>query len=79
MRKTAKRFLAASGIALALSALMLTPVAAHQAPCEDLGPGESTYAQHHIVPLATTGELGAGGHIPGEHMGYAGLCGVLAP
>ncbi len=51
---------------------------AHQAPCEDLGPGHSTFARHHVVPLAQGGMLGAGGHTPGEHKGYAGLCGALA-
>ena len=28
----------------------------------------------HITELALVGGLGAGGHIPGEHFGYAGLC-----
>ena len=73
-------------LAVALTVAMMSalmggaPAFAHQAPCDDtLGPGHSEYATHHIVPFATTGELGAGGHIPGEHHGYAGLCGVLAP
>jgi len=66
------------GVALALGALAAAPAAAHQAPCEDLGPGHSTYARHHVVPLAQAGELGAGGHVPGAHHGYAGLCGVQA-
>jgi hypothetical protein len=62
------------GLGLAFGSL--TPTAAHQAPCEDeLGPGHSEYAQHHIVPHAKAGELGDGGHKPGEHRGYAGLCG----
>ena len=62
----------------AVSALLVgAPAFAHQAPCEETaGPGHSEYAKHHIVPLAKAGELGAGGHTPGAHHGYAGLCGV---
>lgn len=41
--------------------------------------GHSAYALHHVAVEAQEGNLGAGGHIPGEHQGYAGLCGVLAP
>jgi hypothetical protein len=33
--------------------------------------GHSEFAQHHIVPRATTGELGEGGHIPGTHQGFS--------
>lgn len=60
-----------------MSALMVsTPAFAHQAPCEEAaGPGHSEYAQHHIVPFAQDGVLGQE-HKPGEHHGYAGLCGV---
>ena len=37
-------------------------------PCNDSGePGNSDYAQHHIVPAT----LGAGAHIPGTHMGFS--------
>jgi hypothetical protein len=64
-----------------ISALTLgAPAFAHQAPCDDtLGPGHSEYAKHHVVPLAQDGGLGAGGHKPGEHHGYAGLCGAQSP
>jgi hypothetical protein len=66
------------GGGLALGAL--APAAAHQAPCDEAtDPGHSEYARHHVVPLATAGELGNDGHVPGTHQGYAGLCGVLAP
>ena len=43
--------------------------AAHNVgPCNDSGePGNSDYAQHHIVPAT----LGAGAHIPGSHGGYS--------
>ncbi len=63
-----------------MSALMVgTPAFAHVGhgnPCDEGAPGHSAYAKHHIVPLAQEGNLGAGGHKPGEHHGYAGLCGV---
>lgn len=51
---------------------------AHQAgPCNDSGePGNSDYAQHHIVAAAHEGALGAGGHIPGFHQGYSLCLGV---
>jgi hypothetical protein len=45
-------------------------------------PGHTEYTEHHIVLLAQEQGLGAGhegGHVPGHHQGYAGLCGVLAP
>ena len=63
-----------------VSVLMVgAPAFAHQAPCEDTaGPGHSEFAQHHVVPLAKEGKLGADEHKPGEHHGYAGLCGVQA-
>jgi hypothetical protein len=76
MRKTVAALLAAAGLALALSG----PVAAHTGtgdPCAETAPGHSAYAMHHIVVLAQAGALGAGGHLPGEHQGYAGLCGVF--
>lgn len=51
---------------------------AHDAgPCNDSGgPGNSDYAQHHIVPTAHDGNLGAGGHIPGSHQGFSVCLGV---
>ncbi len=72
-----RKIIAALVLAM-MSALMFGSSAfAHQAPCDEaLGPGHSEYAQHHVAPLAKSGGLGAGGHIPGEHQGYAGLCGV---
>ena len=45
-------------------------------------PGHTEYAQHHVVLLAQQQALGAGhegGHVPGTHQGYAGLCGVQVP
>ena len=68
-----------AGLVLAMmSALMFSaPAFAHNCPQE--GETNAVFAQHHIVPIATTGGLGAGGHIPGvEHQGFAGLCGVLS-
>ena len=41
-------------------------------PCNDSGePGNSDYAQHHIVPLATQGGMGEDGHKPGGHNGFS--------
>jgi hypothetical protein len=54
--------------------LLVTPALAQDA-CTDPAPGHSEYAQTHVAPLAQEGELGAGGHVPGHHQGYAGLCG----
>ena len=65
-----------AGLVLAMmAALMFSgPASAHNCPEE--GETNAVFAEHHIVPLATTGELGEGGHIPGAHQGFAGLCGV---
>ena len=72
-----KKMATALAFAMVSALTVGTPAFAHQAPCdEEAGPGHSEYATHHVVALAKTGELGAGGHIPGEHHGYAGLCGV---
>lgn len=60
---------------------VLAPLAlAHQAgPCNDSGaPGNSDFAEHHIVPFAQDGDLGATDrdgdgiqHVPGSHRGYS--------
>ncbi len=62
-------------IAVLLALAVAAPTFAHSAhPCNDSGePGNSDFAQHHIVPLAQQGDLGAGGHIPGTHQGFS-LC-----
>jgi hypothetical protein len=74
MRK--KKIIAAIVFAV-MSALMFSaPASAHNCPAE--GQTNAVFAQHHIVPLATTGGLGEGGHVPGTHQGFAGLCGVLS-
>lgn len=66
-------FAAAAASALLLAAALPQTASAHSAPpCNDSGePGNSDYARHHIVPLATDGDLGAGGHIPGTHQGFS--------
>jgi hypothetical protein len=55
--------------------LLLTLAPAAQAhltgPCADETPTGAEFAEHHIVSLATTGGLGAGGHVPGSHMGFS--------
>lgn len=70
MRARSLALLVALLAALALAA----PAAAdHNAgPCNDSGePGHSDYAEHHIVPLAQAGMVGAGGHVPGSHHGMS--------
>ena len=42
-------------------------------PCEADMPGNSEYAQNHIVFAAHNGALGQD-HKPGVHAGFAGLC-----
>ena len=58
-----------------VSVLMVgAPAFAHQAgPCApSADPGHSEFAQHHIVPFALGGALGAGGHKPGVvHQGFS--------
>ena len=71
-----RRIIAVLVLALMLALTFSAPAYAHNCPAGD--ETNAVYAQHHIVPLATTGGLGEGGHIPGEHMGFAGLCGVLS-
>lgn len=60
--------------ALVLLPAAAAPASAHNAgPCaETAAPGHSEFAQHHIVPLAQAGMLGAGGHRPGvAHHGFS--------
>jgi hypothetical protein len=64
-------------IAAVLAALALSaPASATHSFCPAASdpdePGHSEFAQHHIVPLAQAGALGAGGHKPGEHTGMFG-------
>lgn len=69
-----KRRLLGAVVAGGLLASALTGGAlAHSAPpCNDSGdPGNSDYARHHIVSLATVGGLGADGHVPGTHHGFS--------
>ncbi len=75
MRKAVIALVAAGLIALASA----VPTFAHQAPCDESTPGHSSYALHHVAPLAKEGGISAHDHLPGSHRGYAGLCGVLAP
>lgn len=62
-------------LVIIMALLAVVPALAHSAPpCNDSGePGNSDYAQHHIVPLAQDGALGHDGHVPGAHHGYS-LC-----
>jgi hypothetical protein len=60
-------------LVLIIALVAVLPALAHSAPpCNDSGePGNSDYAQHHIVPLAHEGGLGEGGHKPGSHHGFS--------
>ena len=60
-------------LVLVVALVSVFPVFAHSAsPCNNSGePGNSDYAQHHIKPLATSGNLGSGGHVPGSHNGFS--------
>lgn len=73
-----KKKLIVLSLVLILTFAIASPVFAHSAPpCNDSNgdgsPSGAEYAAHHIVPLATSGMLGAGGHIPGTHHGFS-LC-----
>jgi hypothetical protein len=68
-----KRLIVLGTSLLAAVALSAPAAADHNAgPCNESGePGHSDYAEHHIVPLAQEGMLGAGGHVPGQHGGMS--------
>ena len=68
-----KKKLIVLSLVLILTLALATPVFAHDAgPCGDVGsPSGRDYAAHHIVPNATSGMLGAGGHTPGAHQGFS--------
>lgn len=58
---------------IATMSLGLSASADNLGPCNGSGPGNSGYAQHHIVALAHDGDIGNGGHVPGTHRGFS-LC-----
>jgi hypothetical protein len=68
-----KRQLLVLAIVLLIALVTALPAFAHNAgPCNDSGePGNSDYAIHHIKALATTGGMGADGHVPGTHQGFS--------
>jgi hypothetical protein len=71
-----KRTFLLSLLVFALAAFAFAPAFAPAyagPPCDDLGlPGNSDYAQGHIVPLAKAGLLGrAHAHFPGVHQGFS--------
>ena len=71
MRKKIAYALAVSAVSVLMAA---APAFAHQTgnPCfEGTDPGHSEFAQHHVVPAAQEGQLGEGGHKPGEHRGFS--------
>jgi hypothetical protein len=67
------RFMTLAAGILAALAFAAPSGAGHNAgPCNtEEGPGHSEFAEHHIVPLAQAGMLGAGGHKPGQHGGMS--------
>ena len=57
--------------AILMTLAMAMPASAHRTgPCNGDLTGRD-YAQHHIVPFATGGDLGNDGHKPGTHQGYS--------
>ncbi len=70
-----EKTVAALAVSRLLALMVDAPAFAYQALCEEEA-GTYGVCAHHVLPLAQAGELGAGGHKPGEHHGYAGLCGV---
>lgn len=69
-----KKKLIVLSLVLMLTFALVTPVFAAP-PCNDTNgdgsPSGAEYAAYHIVPLATTGGLGEGGHKPGAHHGFS--------
>lgn len=63
---------------MATMTLSVGALAHNAGPCNDSGePGNSDYAQHHIVAAAHAGDLGGpDGHIPGTHRGFSVCLGV---
>ncbi len=71
-----KKTLLILGLLSLFGLALATPVLAQSAPpCNDTNgdgsPSGREYAQYHIVPMATAGELGMGGHVPGTHHGFS--------
>jgi hypothetical protein len=64
-----RRLLIATTAALLAIGGLAAGASAHTGPCDT---GEE-YALGHIVPAALSHGLGAGGHIPGAHQGYANV------
>lgn len=72
-----RRFAVIATVVAASMALSLGASAHPAPPCNDSGdPGNSDYAKHHIVALATEGSLGNDGHKPGVHQGFSLCLGV---
>ncbi len=74
------RKLVVLSLVLVVALVAVVPAFAHGAPpCNDSGePGNSDYAQHHIVFMAHNGDLGAvdhdgdgTAHTPGAHHGFS--------
>lgn len=72
-----RRTVSAALLVIAMALATAVPALAADAggPCSTAHPGNSGYARNHITVLAHSGMLGKE-HKPGEHRGFAGLCGV---
>ncbi len=72
-----RRLIATLSLSTVLTLGLVGVAFGHTDPCgtTTTAAGHSAYAHHHIVVMAHDQGLGAGGHIPGKHMGYHGLCG----
>jgi hypothetical protein len=67
MTTTTRRLIVILAIVLMILAMMPLAFAHDAGPCNDVeGPGNSSYAQHHILPATP-------GHVPGAHGGFS-LC-----
>lgn len=74
-----KKLISVAVLTVVLSVAAVVPASAAP-PCNDANgdgsPSGVEFAQSHIVPLATAGMLGEGGHKPGTHMGFSICLGV---
>ena len=73
MKQRLRMLIVLAGAIVMMLALAAPASADNRGPCSG---GGRDYAQHHIKPLATGGELGHDGHKPGAHQGFSLCLGV---
>lgn len=73
MQRRLRTLIVLAGAIVMALALAIPASADNRGPCS--GDGRD-YAQHHIKPLATGGNLGHDGHVPGTHQGFSVCLGV---